>query len=94
MVLVEQYLHETMGPARALKPRAGPERRRMIQCIAVAMGATDKAGARLGYLDLRRPEDLAGPPLGCLRRLSAACEAMPAFIAARPSPDDVMPAAA
>src|SRR5512145_2937683 len=45
----------------------------------------------LGYLRFRVPDAL---PLGRypgLERLSAACEALPAFVATRPSPDETMP---
>src|SRR5882672_7132816 len=49
-VLVESgaildYLDERAGPARALTPRSGPERRHMLQMMAVATGSIDKAGA-------------------------------------------------
>jgi glutathione S-transferase len=39
------HLDETMGPAMALTPRSGKERRRVLQATAVATGAIDKAGA-------------------------------------------------
>jgi glutathione S-transferase len=45
----------------------------------------------LGYLRFRVPDAL---PLGRypgLERLSAACDALPAFVATRPSPDETMP---
>jgi len=37
------WLDETVGPARALLPRAGPERRRALRLIALATGVMDKA---------------------------------------------------
>ena len=37
------WLDETVGPARALLPRAGPERRRALRLIALATGVIDKA---------------------------------------------------
>jgi len=37
------WLDETVGPARALLPRAGPERRRALGLIALATGVMDKA---------------------------------------------------
>ena len=140
------YLDELAGPARALTPRTGLERRRVVQLVAAATGAIDKAGAMvyerhfhhpnavnedwlkrcrgqlegglqslderltgewfvdgrftqadlttgalLGYLNLRLSEVLAGSRFQRLKKLSAACEALPSFFAARPSPDEVMP---
>src|SRR5260370_41364076 len=41
------WLDETVGPARALLPRAGPERRRALRLIALATGVVDKAGSRI-----------------------------------------------
>lgn len=41
------HLDEVAGPARALTPRAGAERRRVLQLIAAATGAIDKAGAQV-----------------------------------------------
>src|SRR6266446_8788401 len=37
------WLDETVGPARALLPRAGPERRRALGLIALGSGVMDKA---------------------------------------------------
>src|SRR5450432_1250146 len=39
------WLDETAGPARALLPPRGPDRRRALQLMALAAGAVDKAGA-------------------------------------------------
>jgi glutathione S-transferase len=39
------HLDEKVGPARALTPRSGPERRLVLQLLALATGAIDKAGA-------------------------------------------------
>jgi glutathione S-transferase len=39
------YLDELAGPARALTPAHGPERRRVQQIVALAIGCTDKAVA-------------------------------------------------
>ena len=140
-------LDERVGPSLALTPRAGAERREVLQLVAVATGAIDKAGAMvyerhfhapsavnetwlmrcrgqlegalqwlenrltgewlaggrftqadlttgamLGYLNLRLAEVLAGSRFARLKRLSAACEALPSFTAARPSADETMPA--
>jgi len=140
------YLDEAAGPARALTPPAGLERRHIAQLTATATGAIDKAGAMvyerhfhgpgavnedwlarcqcqlegalqfledrltgewfvsgrftqadltagamLGYLNLRVPRVLEGARFRRLKGLSAACEALPAFLAARPGPNEVMP---
>lgn len=139
------HLDEVAGPARALTPRSGAERRRVLKIVAAASGAIDKAGAvvyerhfhgpaaintdwlarctgqlagglryleqqltgewfvggrftqadlttaaMLGYLDLRLQEAFA-EPVPKLRQLAERCEALPAFAAARPSTDEVMP---
>jgi glutathione S-transferase len=39
------YLDEQAGPARALTPPHGPERRKVLQAVAFAVGAIDKAAA-------------------------------------------------
>jgi glutathione S-transferase len=39
------WLDQTAGPERALVPAAGPERRRALRTIALAVGAIDKAGS-------------------------------------------------
>jgi glutathione S-transferase len=48
------HLDETVGPARALVPRAGEERRRALRRIALATGAIEKVGAA-AYERLIRP---------------------------------------
>jgi len=50
------------------------------------------AAALVGYIKLRVPE-VSMDLFPCLARLSEACEAMPAFKAAQPGPDEVMPEA-
>jgi len=140
------HLDEVVGPARALTPRSGRERRRVMQLVAVASGAIDKAGAQVyerhfhpavavneeglarcrdqmrgglayledrlagewleigrftqadltaaalvGYLKLRLSEIDVARDYPRLAALAARCEAMPAFAAARPSADEVMP---
>src|SRR6185295_16710891 len=50
------------------------------------------AACLVGYIKMRVPE-VSMDLFPCLSRLSDACEAMPAFQAAQPSPDEVMPAA-
>ena len=141
-----EYLDELVGPERTLTPRQGAPRRRVLQLVAVATGAIDKAGAivyerhfhapgevnedwlarcagqmigglrfleaqltrewlaedrftqadltsaaLLGYLRLRLPEVPLEQDFPRLAALSARCEAMPSFSAARPSPEEVMP---
>jgi glutathione S-transferase len=39
------HLDETAGPARALTPAHGPERRKVLQTIAIALGCSEKAVA-------------------------------------------------
>lgn len=141
------HLDELAGPERALTPRSGPERRRVVQLTAIATGSIDKMGAyvyerhfhppehvnedwaarckgqflgglghleraldgdwlfggrftqadlttaaMLGYIRLRVPEISLQAIFPRLARLADRCEAMPAFQAARPSADEVMPA--
>jgi glutathione S-transferase len=141
------HLDETVGPAMALTPRSGKERRRVMQATVAAAGAIDKAGAvvyerhfhdgphlsqlwearckrqlvgtlgwlesqlkgewlsgpkmtqadiatacLVGYLMLRLPEALREGEYPELERHSLACEKLDAFVASRPSPDEVMPA--
>ena len=38
------YLDEIAGPARALTPPHGPERRKILQAVALACGTAEKAG--------------------------------------------------
>jgi glutathione S-transferase len=150
-VLVESgaildYLDELVGPQRALTPRSGEARRRMLQVMAVGTGTIDKVGAAvyerhfhpgdkinrewatrlkeqaagglrwleerlsgdwffdgklsqaditagvlLGYLHLRFQEALREGRYPKLEALSKRCEALPAFVVARPSPDELMP---
>ena len=39
------YLDELVGPQKALIPRSGEERRRVVQIVALATGAIEKASA-------------------------------------------------
>ena len=43
-VAIVDYLDELAGPARALVPPHGPERRKILQAAALAQGAAEKAG--------------------------------------------------
>jgi glutathione S-transferase len=49
------------------------------------------AGAMLGYVRLRVPEVSLERQFPKLAQFADRCEAMPCFLAARPSPDEVMP---
>jgi glutathione S-transferase len=53
-IAILDWLDETVGPANALLPRSGPERRQALQRIALAIGAVDKAGAS-AYERIIRP---------------------------------------
>jgi glutathione S-transferase len=44
-VAIIDHLDEVAGPARALVPPHGPERRKILQAAALAQGAAEKAGA-------------------------------------------------
>ncbi len=45
--VILDYLDELVGPHRALTPPAGPERRRVLTLLAVALGANEKLVAGL-----------------------------------------------
>jgi glutathione S-transferase len=59
-VAILDWLDQTVGPARALVPSSGPERRRVLKRIALATGAIDKTGAAV-YERLIRPAALRWP---------------------------------
>jgi glutathione S-transferase len=54
------WLDQTVGPARALVPPGGAERRRALRLIGLATGAIDKVGAA-AYERLMRPAALRWP---------------------------------
>jgi glutathione S-transferase len=54
------WLDETVGPERALLPRAGAERRNALRLISLATGAIDKAGMAT-YERVIRPPALRWP---------------------------------
>lgn len=146
-IAILDHLDEIAGPARALMPARGAERRAAWQIVSLASGAIEKAGAvvyeralrpadrqyepwiercvvqrdsalaalealpqspwllgarltqaditaacMVGYIKLRTPEVLAGGRYPMLNALSDRAEALPAFQAARPAADEVMPA--
>lgn len=55
------HLDEVVGPGKALLPAKGAERRHALQIIALATGATDKAGA-IAYEHLLRPGERIHQP--------------------------------
>jgi glutathione S-transferase len=61
--------------------------------LSQRLGQTDiTVAVMVGYLRLRVPDALPAGVYPNLERLSAACEALPAFIATRPAADEAMPA--
>lgn len=141
------YLDELVGPQKALIPQSGDERRRVLQVLALATGAIEKAiavvyerqfhsahgiahewtvrcmaqlsgalvhldahasepwyfgkkftqaditiGCLIGYLKLRLPDAFSAGRYAHLERLSERCEALDAFLKAKPAPDELMPA--
>jgi glutathione S-transferase len=73
------WLDQTVGPARALVPTSGAERRRALRKIALATGAIDKIGAAT-YERLIRPAALRWPDwtLRCLTQGTGAIAALAA----------------
>jgi glutathione S-transferase len=73
------WLDETVGPARALVPRAGVERRRALQRIALATGIIDKIGAA-NYERMIRPSQYRWPDwtARCVTQGAGAIEALAA----------------
>src|SRR3546814_7166541 len=78
------WLDETVGPERALIPRAGAERRRALRLIALATGAVDKAGAA-AYERIIRPAQYRWP--GWIVRCRTQAEGAIAALANEPWPD-------
>ncbi len=140
------HLDETTGPARALIPPAGEDRRRIMQATALGYGCFEKAVAlfyehffhpadhvsvawdarcsgqlaaglaalearcgdpwlygdslshadvmivcTISYMTLRVPQAFPPGAYPKLEALATACEALPAFIAARIGPAETMP---
>ena len=75
------YLDETVGPARALLPTSGPERRAALRTIAIATGGMDKAVAVIYERFLRPPEKLHQ---SWLERCETQLEAAFAYLDAQP----------
>jgi glutathione S-transferase len=55
------HLDQTVGPARALLPTTGPERRGALQTIALATGIIDKVGAVTYEVGLRPADKVYQP---------------------------------
>ena len=73
------HIDEAAGPARALLPPSGPERRRALRLIALASGAVDKAGAIVYERTLRPAERQSEPWVErCSAQLASAMAALEA----------------
>lgn len=55
------FLDELAGPERALTPPRGPERRRVLRLVALAMGAAEKTVAIVYERTQRPPQTQHGP---------------------------------
>jgi glutathione S-transferase len=55
------WIDETVGPERALLPKAGAERREALRRIALANGAVDKIGGGRNYETMIRPSRYRWP---------------------------------
>jgi glutathione S-transferase len=66
-------LDEMAGPARALTPAHGPQRRQVLQAVALAMGVSDKAVATFFERYFHGPEAISKDwEKRCLSQLNAA----------------------
>ncbi len=79
------WLDESVGPARALLPRSGPERRRALRLVAPATGVIDKVAAST-YERIIRPEARRWPEW--IARCRTQAEGGLAALAAEPWPAD------
>jgi len=79
------WLDESVGPARALLPRSGPERRRALRLVALATGVIDKVAAST-YERIIRPEARRWPEW--IARCRTQAEGGLAALAAEPWPAD------
>jgi len=79
------WLDQQVGPARALVPPGGVERRRKLRLIALATGAIDKVGAA-AYERMIRPSPLRWPEW--IERCRTQGRGAIAALAAEPWPDD------
>lgn len=69
--MIIDHLDEMVGPARALTPRSGPQRRRINRMVALATGAADKYVAAY-YERTKRPDSHVWQPW--LKRLEGQIE--------------------
>jgi glutathione S-transferase len=83
------WLDETVGPQRALMPRAGTERRRALRLVALATGVIDKVGAA-AYERIIRPAAYRWPQW--IERCRTQGMGAIAALAAEPWPPDAPPA--
>jgi glutathione S-transferase len=82
-VAILDHLDELAGPARALLPARGEERRRALRIVALAAGAVDKAGAQTYERSLRPPEKVHQPWIDrCRVQMEAALAALESEAAA------------
>ncbi|MBV8757433.1 MAG: glutathione S-transferase family protein [Deltaproteobacteria bacterium] len=61
-IAILDYLDDRVGPERALLPRTGDARRRILGASMLAMGMADKARLQM-YELLFRPKELRHPPV-------------------------------
>jgi glutathione S-transferase len=83
--VILDYLDEQVGPERALIPRSGLARLRVLQRVALASGAIDKAGAA-NYERLLRPQQYQWPDW--ITRLQTQAAGAIAALAAESWPED------
>jgi glutathione S-transferase len=78
------YLDERAGPARALMPPAGPERRQALKLMAMATGAAEK-GVLQVYEGVFRPEEKRHRPWleRCRTQMSGSLAAIDRYIGER-----------
>lgn len=91
------HIEEQIGPAKALTPKAGRERRQVLKIVALALGAADKAVAAI-YEEKRRPAELMHKPWlarlqdqarGGLEALEADLDAKSWFVGGRMTQADI-----
>ncbi len=78
------YLDESVGPARALLPRAGSQRRTALRIMAIASGAAEKGVAQVYESAFRPPEKRHQPWLDrCKAQVQGAIQTLDAAYATR-----------
>ncbi len=95
-IAIIDHLDEVAGPARALTPAHGPERRKVLQAVALAMGAAEKVVATFFERHFHGPKAISKVwEKRCLSQLHAALDklehdcGMPWFIDSHMSQADV-----